>query len=121
MATRFAKPVTDAEEVRTAVPGNTKQTTEWGIRVWNDWAPNRVISVADHDGVVPVTTPLLKMPPRDLLDGVSLFWRFARKTVRNTQNTWYCLVCFYESNGIHDVNPLNDTSLEILEQRLMLK
>ena len=68
MATRFAKPVTDAEEVQlhgTAVPGNTKQTTEWRIRVWNDWAPNRVISVADHDGVVPVTTPLLKMPPCD--------------------------------------------------------
>ena len=46
MAVRFGGPVSDAEEVSLragAIPSNTKSTTDWGIRVWNEWATSRSI------------------------------------------------------------------------------
>ena len=67
---RFAQPVSDLDEKElcsSAVPGNTKVTTEWGIRIWNDWAANRCGSTTDTgDGIAPVTTPLLDMTATDL-------------------------------------------------------
>ena len=60
---RFAAPVSDTteEELRlTRIPQKTKQLTEWGVRVWNEWAATCGASsseaVTDH---VPVTNSLL--------------------------------------------------------------
>ena len=39
MAARFGEPVSDAKEVSLragAIPDNTKASTEWGIRIWNE-------------------------------------------------------------------------------------
>ena len=64
---RFAQPERDADELQVragALPENTKATTDWGIRVWDEGASSRVAS--ECDGVVAVTTALLEMPPADL-------------------------------------------------------
>ena len=45
MACRFALPVSDAAELSVranAVPSNTKSMTEWGVRVWTEWASSKV-------------------------------------------------------------------------------
>ena len=50
MAARFSEPVSDAKEVSLragAIPDNTKASTEWGIRIWNEWATSRATAVAD--------------------------------------------------------------------------
>ena len=65
--------VSDAEEVErraAAIPEKTKSVTEWGIRVWNDWASSRSSSHEREGTVVDVNTPLVEMPPTDccLLD-----------------------------------------------------
>ena len=80
MAERFASPVSDTDEVvlrGNAIPGKTKATTEWGMRVWNDWASSRVTKTdrtrAD------VTTPLLQMPPEDLAHWMGKFVLEVRK------------------------------------------
>ena len=47
MACRFALPVSDAAELSVranAVPSNTKSMTEWGVRVWTEWASSRAVS-----------------------------------------------------------------------------
>ena len=65
MATRFASPVADSAEVSlraSAIPMNTKVAAEWGIRVWSEWADSRTTCTADWDGIVPVITPLLRIP-----------------------------------------------------------
>ncbi len=64
----FVQPVSDADEASLralAIPANSKAATDWGVRVWNDWAKDRAMSVVD--GIVPVTTPLLEIPPLDLV------------------------------------------------------
>ena len=71
MACRFALPVSDAAELSVranAVPSNTKSMTEWGVRVWTEWAStsSRAVSPAP-DGVVSVVTPLLAMFPQSSL------------------------------------------------------
>ena len=69
MAVRFGGPVSDAEEVSLragAIPNNTKSTTDWGIRVWNEWVSSRSTTVAGVDGIVPLTTPLLEIPHVDV-------------------------------------------------------
>ena len=67
---RFAQPVSDLDEKElcsSAVPGDTKAATEWGILIWNEWAANRSVSTTDMaDGIAPVTTPLLDMTATDL-------------------------------------------------------
>ncbi len=43
---RFAVPVSDTNEValrESAVPRNTKATTEWGVRVWSEWCVQRAM------------------------------------------------------------------------------
>ena len=48
MACRFALPVSDAAELSVrvnAVPSNTKSMTEWGVRVWTEWASSRAVSL----------------------------------------------------------------------------
>ena len=49
MASRFAPPVSDADELSvraSAIPRNTKSMTEWGIRVWSEWANSRTVMPA---------------------------------------------------------------------------
>ena len=68
MAARFGEPVSDAKEVSLragAIPDNTKASTEWGIRIWNEWATSRATAVA-AGGIAPLTTPLLEMSHVDL-------------------------------------------------------
>ena len=63
MAARFGEPVSDAKEVSLragAIPDNTKASTEWGIRIWNEWATSRATAVA-AGRIAPLTTPLLEM------------------------------------------------------------
>lgn len=65
----FVQPVSDADEIQvhaSARPGNTKASTDWGIRVWSEWAASRVTADAHREGVVLVTTVLLEMPSADL-------------------------------------------------------
>ncbi len=68
---RFAEPVCDFDEVElreSAVPRNIKATAEWGIRVWREWSAQRATCFPTNGlGVVSTTTPLLEMPPVDLL------------------------------------------------------
>ena len=51
MATRFSEEVSDSKEVTLragAIPNNTKASTAWGIRIWNEWAIGRATpGVAD--------------------------------------------------------------------------
>ena len=53
MAERFAAPVSDCVE---AIPEKTKQSTEWGIRLWNEWASSRIFSAEGERCAV--STPL---------------------------------------------------------------
>ena len=107
MASRFASAVSDAEELSvraSAVPSNTKSMTEWGIRVWSEWANSHTVMPAP-DRVVSVGTPLMAMTPVDLA-----YWM--GKIVLGVQKkdgqqyppkTLYVLVCcfkqFFEQNG----------------------
>lgn len=67
MAKRFGSPVSDDKEssIRAlVVPTTTKDSTEWGICVWNEWA-----SIQGNSGstdCAPVNTPLHEMPMADL-------------------------------------------------------
>ena len=73
---RFAEPVTSkqlAELCDSAVSNNTKLTTEWGIRLWKDWASSRRATLVpsqttskEAENVLPVTTPLIDLLPKDL-------------------------------------------------------
>ena len=79
----FAQPVSDVDELQVragALPENTKARTDWGIRVWDEWASSRVAS--EHDGDVAVTTALLEMPPADLA-----YW-MGKFCVRSPQEGW---------------------------------
>ena len=66
-SSRFAAPVTDNNELElraTAIPTNTKHCTDWGIRVWQEWAGSRA---AQDGGILdPLTTPLLQLSPESL-------------------------------------------------------
>ena len=88
MACRFALPVSDAAELSVranAVPSNTKSMTEWGVRVWTEWASSRAVSPAP-DGVVSVVTPLLAMTPEHLAYWMGKFvLEVRRKMERNTR------------------------------------
>ena len=116
MASRFVEPVSDADEASlcaTAIPSNSKAATDWGIRVWNDWAKCRPKPTADSDGIVPLTTPLLEIPPVDLSYWLRKFVLEIRKRDGSEYppKSIYALVCcfkrYFEHHGIHGVNPLN--------------
>ena len=125
---RFTQPVSDADELQVragALPENTKATTDWGIRVWGEWASSRVAS--ERDGVVAVTTPLLEMPPADLAYWMGKFVLEVRKN--NGQEyppkSIYALVCcfkrYYEQHGVFDVNPVICLALYIQHQLFSLE
>ena len=129
MATRFAEPVSDEKEFelsKTAVPENTKLTTEWGIRTWNDWAANRRVFTADVSGISYVTTPLLDMTPTDL----SYWMRKLVLEVRKNDGSMYppqslyALVCcfkrYYEANGVHNINQLDPSDAKFGSFRAVL-
>ena len=108
MACRFALPVSDAAELSVranAVPSNTKSMTEWGVRVWTEWASSRAVSPAP-DGVVSVVTPLLAMTPEHLAYWMGKFvLEVPKKDGKEyPPKTLYALVCcfkrFFEQNGV---------------------
>lgn len=114
MAARFAAPVTDSEEARIregAVPAKTKANTDWGMRVWSQWASERAVKVDGSRS--PVSTPLLQMSPEDLAYWMGKFVLEVRKRdgTEYPPKTVYALVCcfkrYFEENGIHEINPLN--------------
>ena len=48
---RFAQPVSDVDEINvrtSAPPENTKASTQWGMRVWSEWATSQVTSVRER-------------------------------------------------------------------------
>ena len=129
MATRFAEPVSDETELelcKTAVPENTKSTTEWGIRTWNDWAANRRVFTADVSGISYVTTPLLDMTPTDLSYWMRKLVLEVRKKdgSMHPPKTLYALVCcfkrYYEANGVHNINPLDPSDAKFGSFRAVL-
>ncbi len=99
---RFAEPVSDNDEValrESAVPRNIKATTEWGVRVWREWSAQRATCFpANGLGVVSATTPLLEMPPVDLLYWMgSSGYKCARKTCcEYPPKSLYALVCCFK-------------------------
>ena len=113
MATRFAEPVSDVSEsiLRSgAVPANTKTCTEWGVRVWNEWAQSRAAPVTGN--ISPPSTPLLELSIVDLAYWMGKFVLEVRKKdgTEYPPKSLYALVCcfkrFYEQNGVYDINPL---------------
>ena len=113
MAGRFGESVSDADEIvrrAEAVPKNTKATTTWGMRIWNEWSSSR--TVTDGSGVVPVTTPLTEISPTDLAYWMGKFVLEVRKRDGKPYppKSLYALVCcfkrFFEDNGMHGINPL---------------
>ena len=113
MACRFALPVSDAAELSVranAVPSNTKSMTEWGVRVWTEWASSRAVSPAP-DGVISVVTPLLAMTPEHLAYWMGKFVLEVRKKdgKEYPPKTLYALVCcfkrFFEQNGVFPLSP----------------
>lgn len=114
MAKRFGSPVSDNKEssIRaSAVPTTTKASTEWGIRVWNEWASIRGSSGSTDRA--PVDTPLLEMPVVDLSYWMGKFVLEVRKKdgKEYPPKSLYALVCcfkrFFEQNGVHNINPLS--------------
>ena len=58
MVTRYSEEVSYLQAG--AIPNNTKASTAWGIRIWNEWAIGRATPVA-ADGIASLTTPLLTL------------------------------------------------------------
>ena len=124
---RFAAAVSDDEEQKrrnTAIPEKTKCVTDWGIRVWSEWAANRSSSSHDHEGVVvDVNTPLLEIPATDFAYWLGKFILEVRKTDGSEYppKLLYALVCcfkrFFEQNGVHGINPLNTSDVRFRDFR----
>ena len=115
MASRFAALGSDSKELQLrayAIPEKTKSNTNWGMRVWTEWAITRVSSPVDLESRLVPTTPLLDMPPDDFAYWMGKFVLELRKQNGSEYppKTLYALICcfkrFYEQNGVHDVNPL---------------
>jgi len=101
---RFTPPVSDSTEEQqrlTHIPKTTKCVTEWGMRIWNEWAAFCVAaacaasSEADHSVV---TTPLLEMPVQDLAYWMGKFVLEARKEDGSEYlpKTLHALVCCFK-------------------------
>ena len=96
------------------MPITTKASTEWGIRVWNEWASIRGSSGSTDRA--PVDTPLLEMPVADLSYWMRKFVLKVRKKdgKEYPPKSLYALVCcfkrFFEQNGVHNINPLSTTN-----------
>ena len=101
MALRFGGPVSDAEEVSFragAIPNSTKSTTNWGIRVSNEWTTSRSTTIPGDHGIAPLTTLLLEMSHVDLAYWISFFWRYVKKAAVNTHRN-LCMLSFVVSNA----------------------
>lgn len=99
---RFGEPVSDAEEVSLragAIPNNTKSTTDWGIRAWNEWAASRLTTVAGVHGIVPLTTPLLEMPHVNLAYWMGKFVLEVRKKDSSEYPPNLCMPLSVASNA----------------------
>ena len=111
---RFAAAIGDEQEGSMrlhAIPENTRSATDWGIRVWKDWAGARASS-SSSEGRCSVSTPLLLMPVDDFAYWLGKFILEARKKdgTEYPPKSLYALVCsfkrFFETNERFDVNPL---------------
>ncbi len=58
---RFALPVSDSAELKLRKDAVPIKTTDWGIKLWTEWASTR----ENIPGKVSPTTPLLEMPTED--------------------------------------------------------
>ena len=105
---RFASLVKNGtEEARrkSRVPQNTKNITDWGIRVWSDWSASRRVSESDDASRAAVTTPLLDMQVEDFAYWLGKFVLEARKSDGSEYppKTIYSLVCcfrrYFEANS----------------------
>lgn len=111
MAVHFGAPEIDAEEVSLqagAIPNNPKATTHWGIRVWDEWAVSRAMTIVGVDVFVPLTTPLLNIPYIHLVYwmGKIVLGVFKKDRSEYLQKALICYFKhFVEQNGIHNVNP----------------
>ena len=119
MASRFADPVSDNRESElrsSAVPEKTKATTQWGVRVWRDWAQARITLPTDLVNRVAPCSPLMDMPPDDLAYWMGKFVLEVRKQdgKEYPPKSLYALVCcikrHFEENGIYNINPLCSTN-----------
>lgn len=66
---RFARPLSQLEEaslLASSIPSNTKATTEWGIRIWDECTTSRESNAANQANILPLNTPLLQMNPSDI-------------------------------------------------------
>ena len=82
-SSKFTEPVLDVAGLHlraTAIPANTNTATDWAINIWNEWAENRVNSIADQDvSIAPMMTLLLKMSCADLAYWLGKFVLEVRK------------------------------------------
>ncbi len=128
-ASRFAKPISEQELTdlrKSAIPSNTKMTTEWGVRLWNEWATSRVGKKSDKPEILPLSTPLLELPTSDLAHWLAKFVLEVRKKNGSEYppKSLYALVCcfkrYFETNKIHNVNPLNPSDSAFGEFRSVI-
>ena len=111
---RFAAPISDEDEAilrSGAVPQKTQSTTDWGIRVWKEWAAER--NPQSADGRCPLSSSLLLMSVDDFSYWLAKFVVEVRKKdgTQYPPKSLYALVCcfkhFFEANNRFDVNPLS--------------
>ena len=116
MSARFAAPVSDSNEAElrsSAVPQKTKSVTEWGIKIWNEWAAARAGSTENPEDRVGPETSLLQMPVKDFAYWLGKFILEIRKRDGHEYppKSLYALVCcfkrHFELSGVHDINPLS--------------
>ncbi len=84
MASRFAEPVSDDAEQglrATAVPANTKATTDWGIVYGKSGLKAELVKL--EVVAAPVTTPLLELSPEDLAYWMGKFGRMAQSILQS--------------------------------------
>ena len=102
---RFAAPISDEDEAilrSGAVPQKTQSTTDWGIRVWKEWAAER--NPQSADGRCRLSSFLLLMSVDDFSYWLGKFVVEVRKDgTQYPPKSLYALVCcfkrFFEANN----------------------
>ena len=99
MATCFSEEVRYSKEVSLwagAILNNTKASTAWGIKIWNEWAIGRATPIA-ADRIAKQTTPLLEMSRVDLGYWMGKFVLEVRKNL-NKPSHLYSMLCHNTGN-----------------------
>ncbi len=87
---RFAAPICDEDKAilrSGAVPQKTQSTTDWGIRVWKEWAAER--NPQSADGRCPLSSSLLLMSVDDFSSSLKSERRTARSTHQKVSTRLY--------------------------------